>query len=203
MIKKSMTGLLIVAFITASLLFTSSCQKKVKGPTPEEIAQRNAEAEAKAKAEQEAADAKARAEREVAMAKARAEQEAEDAKARAEQEAREAMAAMENEKVYFDYDSSELLPDAQDILTRKAAWLKDHSDYKLKIEGNCDERGSTEYNLALGARRAEAAAKFISALGVSSDRLTTISYGEEKPVALGHNEAAWAQNRRDEFVLMQ
>ena len=105
---------------------------------------------------------------------------------RAEEEARqraaeEAMAAVESEKIYFDYDSSELKSDAQDILTKKATWLKANGDYKLKIEGNCDERGSTEYNLALGARRAEAAAKFLNALGISSDRITTVSYGEEKP----------------------
>ena len=92
---------------------------------------------------------------------------------------------------------------AQEILTRKADWLKANGNYKLKIEGNCDDRGSTEYNLALGGRRAEAAAKFLNALGIASSRITTISYGEEKPAVEGHNEAAWSKNRRDEFKLIQ
>ena len=198
MIRKSRASLLIVGFVAVLLLFTVSCQKKVPvGPTPEEIAeqQKAAADAAKARADAEAA-AKAEAEAKAAAAKAKA-----DAEAEAAREAQEAMDAVTSEKVYFDYDSSELKPASQEILTKKAEWLKENGDYKLKIEGNCDERGSTEYNLALGARRAEAAAKFISALGVSSDRLTTVSYGEEKPIALGHNEAAWAQNRRDEFVL--
>jgi len=200
MIKKSMTSLLIAGFITASLLFTSSCQKKVpvaEGPTQAEIdAQKKAEEEAARKAAEERAAA------EAAAAKARAEAEAAKA-AEAARMAQEAMAAMESEKIFFDYDSSELKSEAQDTLTKKAEWLKANRDYKLKIEGNCDERGSTEYNLALGARRAEAAAKFLNALGISSDRITTVSYGEEKPAVEGHDESAWAQNRRDEFVLIQ
>ena len=199
MIRKSRASLLIVGFVAVLLLFTVSCQKKVPvGPTPEEIEQQKAAADAeKAKADAAAA-AKAEADAEAAAARAKAEAEAEAARER-----QQAMDAVTSEKVYFDYDSSELTPASQEILTKKAEWLKENGDYKLKIEGNCDERGSTEYNLALGARRAEAAAKFISALGVSSDRLTTVSYGEEKPIALGHNEAAWAQNRRDEFVLIK
>ena len=189
MIKKSMTGLLIVGFITASLLFTS-CQKPVEvapGPTAEEIAaQRQAEEDAARKAAEAAALERKRAE-----------------EARLAREAREAMAAMESQKIYFDYDSSELKPDAQEVLTIKAAWLKANRSSKLKIEGHCDDRGSTEYNLALGSRRAEAAAKFLNALGISSDRITTVSYGEEKPAVDGKDESAWSQNRRDEFVLIQ
>jgi peptidoglycan-associated lipoprotein len=74
-------------------------------------------------------------------------------------------------------------------------------DIKVKIEGNCDERGTTEYNLALGDRRAKAAMDYLTAQGVDAARLTTISYGKEKPVDAGHNEEAWAKNRRDEFIL--
>ena len=201
MIKKSMTGLLIVGFISASLLFTSACQKKVEvapGPTDAEIqAQKDKEAaEAKARAE---AEAKARADAEEA---ARLERMRQD-EMRAQAEAKAAMEAMESEKIYFDWDSSELKSDAQDILTKKAAWLKANSSYSLEIDGNCDERGSTEYNLALGARRAEAAAKFLNALGIASDRIKTVSYGEERPAVTGHNEAAWSKNRRDEFKLIR
>lgn len=199
MIRKSMTGLLIIGFIAASLFLTSSCQKKMPvGPTPEEIAAQKAADEEAARKAQEEADKKAE---EARLAAEQQRMQAE--KDRAEQMAKELMDAVTSEKVYFDYDSSELTPDSQEILTSKADWLKAHRDYKLKIEGNCDERGSTEYNLALGSRRAEAAAKFLSALGISSDRLTTVSYGEEKPAVMGHNEAAWSKNRRDEFVLIK
>lgn len=200
MIKKSMTGLLIVGFITASLLFTS-CQKPVEvdpGPTAEEIA---AQKQAEEDAARKAAEAKAAAEKAAAEAAALERKRAEEA--RLAREAREAMAAMESQKIYFDYDSSELKPDAQEVLTIKAAWLKANRSSKLKIEGHCDDRGSTEYNLALGSRRAEAAAKFLNALGISSDRITTVSYGEEKPAVDGKDESAWSQNRRDEFVLIQ
>ena len=198
MIRKSMTGLLVVVFIAATLLFTASCQKKV------EVAPGPTEAELQAQREKDAAEKRAAEERARAEEARRAEQE----RLRREREeaarmARQAMEAMESEKIYFDYDSSELKPESQDILTKKAAWLKANGEYKIKIEGNCDERGSTEYNLALGGRRAEAAAKFLSALGISSDRVTTVSYGEEKPAVTGSNESAWAKNRRDEFVLIK
>ena len=112
-----------------------------------------------------------------------------------------AMAAVESEKIYFDYDSSELKSEAQEILTKKAEWLKENGDAILKITGHCDERGSTEYNMALGSRRAEAASKFLNALGVSSDRLKTVSMGEEQPAVAGTGEAVWSKNRRDEFEL--
>jgi peptidoglycan-associated lipoprotein len=151
------------------------------------------EREAKAKAE---AEAKARAE---AEAKARAEAEA---RAKAEQ-LRQEISAFESQNIYFDYDKSELKPEAQDILTKKAAFLQANPDYNVSIAGNCDERGANEYNLALGERRATAASKFISALGVSENRISTISYGEERPVDTGHDEAAWAKNRRDEFKLIK
>lgn len=111
--------------------------------------------------------------------------------------------AFESEHIYFDFDKSELKPDARAILTKKAEWLRANPTFKIRIEGNCDERGTNEYNLALGERRADAAWKFINALGISGDRMTTVSYGEEKPAAQGHNEAAWSKNRRDEFKLIK
>jgi peptidoglycan-associated lipoprotein len=108
----------------------------------------------------------------------------------------------ESEKIYFDFDRSELKPEARAVLTKKADWLRSNPKYKIRIEGHCDERGSTEYNLALGERRANAAWKFLNALGVSGDRMSVISYGEERPDDPGHSEQAWAKNRRDEFVLI-
>jgi len=110
---------------------------------------------------------------------------------------------MEAEKIFFDYDRSDLKPDARVVLTKKASWLKENTGYSIKIEGHCDDRGSTEYNLALGEKRADAAAKFLSALGVSESRISTVSLGEEKPAESGKNETAWAKNRRDEFVLIK
>ncbi len=209
--KKLMIFLLIFGFVFSSLLFTTSCAKKqVKQEAPavdlEAEARAKAAAEAEAKAKAEAAAAKAKAE---AEAKAKAEAEA-AAKAKAEAEARakaeqlrQEISAFESEHIYFDYDKSELKPEARDILTKKAAFLQTNPDYNVKIEGNCDERGTNEYNLALGERRATAASKFINALGVSENRISTVSYGEEKPVDTGHNENAWSKNRRDEFKLIK
>jgi len=109
--------------------------------------------------------------------------------------------AFESEAVYFDYDKSDLKPAARAILEKKAGWLRANAQFKLKVEGNCDERGTVEYNLALGERRAKAAVKYLNALGIAADRMTTVSYGEERPADPGHNEAAWSKNRRDEFKL--
>jgi peptidoglycan-associated lipoprotein len=109
--------------------------------------------------------------------------------------------AFESEAVYFDYDKSDLKPAARATLEKKAGWLRANAQFKLKVEGNCDERGTVEYNLALGERRAKAAVKYLNALGIAADRMTTVSYGEERPADPGHNEAAWSKNRRDEFKL--
>jgi peptidoglycan-associated lipoprotein len=105
------------------------------------------------------------------------------------------------EDIYFEFDKSTLTPAAQDNLLQKAEWLRENSDATITIEGNCDERGTNEYNLALGDRRAESAKAFLVDLGIDPARITTISYGEERPVDPRHNEEAWAKNRRDHFVV--
>ena len=109
----------------------------------------------------------------------------------------------ESEKIFFDFDRYDLKPEAREILMRKAAWLQAHPRLSLRIEGHCDEQGSSEYNLALGQRRAEAAKAYLASLGISPDRLIAVSYGEMQPAAPGHDEDAWAQNRRDEFKLVK
>jgi peptidoglycan-associated lipoprotein len=109
--------------------------------------------------------------------------------------------AFESEHIYFDFDKYDLKPPAKAVLEKKAAWLRANTQYKVKIEGNCDERGTNEYNMALGERRAKAAMKYLNALGISADRMTTISYGEERPVCTEKNEKCWSRNRRDEFKL--
>lgn len=106
-----------------------------------------------------------------------------------------------NEHVPYAFDSAALSPMAQSILKRKAAWLNDNAGEMVLIEGHCDERGTPEYNLALGERRAESARAFLIDLGISSSRLTTISYGEERPLDPRSNEEAWAKNRRAQFVI--
>jgi len=109
--------------------------------------------------------------------------------------------AFEAEGIYFDFDKAEIKADAKAILEKKAAWLRANPSYNVKIEGNCDERGTNEYNLALGDRRAKAAQKFLNALGIGMNRMSTISYGEEKPACTEKNEKCWSKNRRDDFKL--
>ena len=110
---------------------------------------------------------------------------------------------LEAEPVYFDFDKSFIRPEYRPTLTEKAEFLKDNPNVHIRIEGNCDERGTNEYNLALGERRAESAKGFLASLGISPDRIETISYGEERPLAVGQNEDSWSQNRRDDFVIMK
>jgi len=109
--------------------------------------------------------------------------------------------AFMTERVYFDFNKSVLKPEAQTLLKKKADWLKANANTKLLVEGNCDERGTAEYNLALGERRAESAKKFLTDLGIDAKRISTISYGEERPVDPQHTEAAWAKNRNAGFVV--
>jgi peptidoglycan-associated lipoprotein len=104
--------------------------------------------------------------------------------------------------IHFNYDSFELDEAARQILQDDAEWLKDHPDARVEIEGHCDNRGTVEYNLALGAKRAAAAKSYLIALGISRDRLTTISYGEELPLCQEETESCWSRNRRAHFVVV-
>jgi peptidoglycan-associated lipoprotein len=106
-----------------------------------------------------------------------------------------------NDDVYFDFDSAALSSAAQSVLNQKSQYLLANSAGQVTIEGHCDERGTNAYNLALGDRRAQSAKNFLVKLGVSESRLSAVSFGEEKPVDPGHNEAAWSKNRRAHFVL--
>ena len=102
--------------------------------------------------------------------------------------------------VFFNYDSAAVRADARDTLMTNAQWLKENRDVAVTIEGHCDERGSTEYNLALGHRRAKAAQEVLVATGIAPERITTVSYGKERPFVQGHDESAWRFNRRAHFV---
>lgn len=103
---------------------------------------------------------------------------------------------------FFGYNDSALSADAQTALTTSATWLKKNGQYNLLIEGHCDERGTEQYNLALGDRRANQAKEYLVTLGVDAGRIRTVSYGEERPFDPGHDESAWAKNRRDHLVLV-
>jgi peptidoglycan-associated lipoprotein len=105
------------------------------------------------------------------------------------------------DRVFFDFDKSDLRPDAIDTLNRQSDWMNANGSITVAIEGHCDERGTREYNLALGERRASSAKQYLESMGVGGGRMETVSYGKERPAVLGSNEAAWAQNRRAVMVV--
>ncbi len=113
----------------------------------------------------------------------------------------EELAANVGDRVFFDLDSSAINSEAQGTLQRQAQWLKQYSSVNVSVEGHCDERGTREYNLALGQRRAASTKKYLVSLGVPANRISVISYGKERPAVLGSNDAAWAQNRRAVTVI--
>jgi len=123
-----------------------------------------------------------------------------EAELKRQEEARE-RAAREfvNENVFFGFDDATLTRQAREILAQKAEWLRSHPDVEVVIEGHCDERGTKEYNMALGQRRAQSIKNFLVNAGIDADRLNTISYGEERPADPRNNEEAWAKNRRGHF----
>jgi len=102
---------------------------------------------------------------------------------------------------FFDFDKADIRPDARDVLAANAAWLKKYTSVHFTIEGHCDERGTAQYNLALGDRRANAAREYLVSLGVDASRIKTVSYGKERPFATGHDEDSWQKNRRAHFVV--
>jgi peptidoglycan-associated lipoprotein len=174
----------VLLLIVPGLLFTASCAQKAVTAEP---ADKMAEDEAAKKAAEEAKKAE--------MAKIKEDQ------LRAEGLAGDARDQFEKELIHFDFDRSNLKPEAQEILRRKAEYLRKYPNVNVIIEGHCDERGTTEYNLALGDRRANSAKAFLVNLGIDDSRMTTISYGEERPLDPAQNETAWALNRRDQFVI--
>lgn len=188
-------------FILAGLLFIGSCTKTKELTSAETEAEAIAAQEAeKARLEEEARQ------RELEEQRIREEREAqireERIKAEAEENARSA--ARENfssENIYFEFDSSVLAPEAETVLRDKAQWLMDNPEISVIIEGHCDERGTNEYNLALGDKRAGSVKTYLINLGIDGSRLTVISYGEERPADPSHNEDAWAKNRRVHFEI--
>ena len=204
---------LMALVLCFSVLWMTGCAKKASLKEGAVVTQeQKAAAQTRAEASAAAADdqaARERALREQALrdqaAREAAAKEGKDAADRAKREAKEKAAAILQElqiaDVHFDYDKYNLKPEAQEILKKGApAYLK-YRDYKLVVEGHCDERGTAEYNLALGEKRANEAAKYLADLGIEKERIKTISYGKEMPLDQGHDEAAWAKNRRAHFVI--
>lgn len=112
-------------------------------------------------------------------------------------------ATFEDEDIYFDYDKFNISPDGRKVLAEKATYMNTRPNMKVRIEGHCDERGTSEYNLALGERRAKAVQDYLLFLGISPDRISTVSFGEEKPADPGNTEEAYAKNRRAHFVIVE
>ena len=113
----------------------------------------------------------------------------------------QAMQDFQNQDVNFDFDKYDLRPDARAILDKKVGFLNQKGSVRVQIEGHCDERGTSAYNMVLGERRANASKQYLTTAGVNTARLSSISYGKERPLDPGHNEAAWARNRRAHFVV--
>lgn len=172
----------------AAVLFVGACKKEPPppppgptGPTAEELAEA-----------QRIADS---------IAREAARLEAELAAQRAAEEALRRARAVLTERVHFDYDMSEIRPDAEQVLRSKVEILRASPNVRIRIEGHCDERGSNEYNDALGNRRGQSVVDFFTNFGLDPSRFTTVSFGEDRPLVRASNEEAWAQNRRAEFIV--
>lgn len=202
MMRKWMIIFVGLVFACSMIFLMTSCQKTVSTETTKPPEQKKSEFDADKKAEEMAAKAKADTEAKLAALKAQREKEERERQA-ALAKLNEEIKLFESRFIYFDFDRSELKPESREILKAKAAWLKEHPEFSVRVEGYCDERGTEEYNIALGERRANAAWKYLNALGISGDRMDTVSYGEERPIDPGHNEDAWRKNRRDQFKLMK
>ncbi len=200
--KRKLGMIFVLLFVIPGLMFTASCAKKqiskrgsaidpggstsydTQGGTPAEKARQDELARQR--------EEKRRQEREQAR----------EQQARAAETERQSfeVAAFKNEKVYFAYNRSALSYTAREILDRKAEWMRNHPNVRVVIEGHCDDRGTNEYNLALGEKRADTVKTYLLRIGIPGGRLTTVSYGEERPEVYGQDESSWAKNRRAEFV---
>lgn len=188
-----MVGLLVVA-CSFSLMFVSGCATDQAVTTETGTIKSDASMDQILAAETAKSKAEIAAMRKAAADKAAAEKAKELERLLAE------AAAVKN--IHFAFDRYDLNAEARNILGGLADWLSKQGSWVITIEGHCDERGTAEYNMALGERRAEAAAAYLASLGIAKDRITTISYGEERPLDPRSNEDAWAKNRRDHFVVV-
>ena len=196
---KSVSLLLVIGLGVA--LVAGAC---ASNPPPQTAARPNADSAAAAdKARQDSiaaaqAEADRRAREEADRVARQREADSLAALSHATEEVRGMLATM----IHFDYDKSNIRGDDTGILDQKVAILQANPELRVRVGGHCDERGSDEYNLALGNRRAQAAKQYLVSHGIDASRIETQSWGEEKPLAQGHDESAWSQNRRDEFEVI-
>lgn len=183
--KKCVWLAIILVMILPALLFTTSCTKKMVQAQPESTVQ---------------SEVPKTLDRSAAETEQAGRQQKDRLRADAAAQEAAGMAFVE-ENVHFAFDSSLLSDKAQQILNRKADYLRNYQGVNVTVEGYCDERGTDAYNIALGERRARSVKSFLVNLGIRTDRVKTVSYGEERPIAMGHNEASWAKNRRTQFVI--
>ena len=190
-----------LVLVIAIVLFVPSCQPKKKissqppTTTTEEEAKRIAEEEARQKELERQRAEEEETLKEESVREAGLAEEMEKERKLTEQ------AVFENEDIHFEFDSIRLSPQAQEILRKKAQWLRENPRVRVVIEGHCDNRGTNEYNLALGDRRAHSSKVFLIDLGIDETRIQILSFGEERPLDRGDNEEAWARNRRAHFVI--
>jgi peptidoglycan-associated lipoprotein len=182
-VRKSVFWTLILALMLGLMAGgMAGCSKKAVGP-----GELSAEEQARLKAEEE------RRLREQRLREGQA-----GALSGTEAQMRE---IFQNQDIHFDYDRYDLRGDAKQVLNDKSAFLQSHPDLNVIVEGHCDDRGSSAYNLALGEKRAKAAAAYLAAMGISAGRMETVSYGKERPLVMGQTEEAFAANRRGHFVI--
>jgi peptidoglycan-associated lipoprotein len=209
MVRKSLG--IVILILCLGLVMTGCPKKAVIKEEPsvkkaEETAVAEREKAAKLEAEKAAKEAR---ERELARIRE------EEAKRAKEKEFEKSLVAKKEpgiagevfeskmlKEIHFDFDKYDIRRGDTEILKENAALLMKNPGVKIQIEGHCDERGTVEYNLALGERRANSAKRYLSSLGITGDRISTISYGKERPLDPGHNEEAWAKNRRDHFIVL-
>lgn len=174
-------------FVSAAALLLAACSKK-EAPTQDVTPPADAGVE-----ETSGNDGRPDPVVQARLEEERLQQELADRMGRANQSGLDAFAG---DRVFFAYDSSELTSEARETLDKQVEWLEYHARTRVAVEGHCDERGTREYNLALGERRANAVKNYLMARGISASRLSTVSYGKERPAVVGNGEASWSQNRR-------
>jgi len=195
MSKKAFIILLVLAF---ALILSFGCAKK-EVPPPGDLQEISAEERARLAEEERKREMERQALEERRLQEERMARERD----REQREIQDVVDEILTTRIHYDFDSYELKPQARSTLQKISEHMKNFNNLRLVIEGHCDERGTAEYNLALGERRARAAYEFLILLGVESGRMQIISYGEERPLDPRSNETAWAQNRRAEFKVLQ
>ena len=194
MLKKwTISALAVLLAVSVTVSISACAKKKISSEPPSAV---TSEEEARRRAEEEAQQR----ERQKALQEEELGEESLSEKMAAER-TESAKTIFENQDIQFEFDSIRLTPVAQEILTKKGIWLRDNPAATVTIEGHCDNRGTNEYNLALGEGRAQSAKTFLVDLGIDGSRLRTISYGEERPLDPRQTESAWAKNRRVHFVI--